>query len=129
LKYHHGKKHPKSSNTAGGSLSVFVAQLVGCGLKKLHKPTPYNQWAKEDANKSKIQKELDNTIRRQDIPRTQHLKARADITRRLFLALPMEQQQWWTNRMEEEYKTACEEYEERLNSGLSTSPEDHQRWV
>lgn len=106
-----------------------MAQLIGCDVKKPHKPTPFNQWAKEDANKTKIQKELESTIRRQDIPKTQHLKARADITRRLFQKLPMEQQQWWTKRMEEEYKKACDEYEERLNSGPSANPEDRQRWV
>lgn len=127
LRYHHGKKHPKSGSAADGSLSPFVAQLVGCDVKKPHKPTPYNLWAKEDLDKSKIQKELDNTIRRDGLPRKQHAKARADITRCLFGALTFEQQKRWTERVEEEHKKACEEYEERLNSGPSTSPEDRQR--
>ncbi len=130
LKYHHNKTNLVSSKVSGNSfLATLVAKLISCNVKKLHKLTAYNFWTKHEIVKEKIQRELDSTVCRDKIPRSNHAKVQGEITRCFFNQLPKDHQKEWVNWVEVEHKQACDKHEEHLNSGPSTTPKDWQRWV
>ncbi|KAM6489701.1 hypothetical protein JOM56_014724 [Amanita muscaria] len=124
--YHYAKECDLPSKESGAldPYSLLLHKLTGVGVSKPRKKAAYNVWAKTQAEL--IEEKAKGEVTRSNLKAKDLANICCQIMRRLFHALPPEEQKEWESQAMEDHKNATEEWEKAIKAAPSTRQEDHQ---
>jgi hypothetical protein len=110
---------PKDSG-AQNPYRALLFKLTGVGLQRPRLRSAVNTWRK--TQRDEIEREVRRVVLRDGTPRSQLAKLRDTIARRIFEALPGEEQKQWAELAKEEHEAALETWKEETNGPPSKDP-------
>lgn len=110
---------PKESG-AQDPYRALLFKLTGVGMQRPRLKSSVNTWRK--SQREEIEREVRRVVLRDGTPRSQLAKVRDIIARKLFEALPAEEQKHWGDLAKEEHEAALERWKEDTTGKTSKDP-------
>ena len=115
---------PKDSG-AQNPYRALLFKLTGVGMQRPRLKSAVDTWRK--TQRDDIEREVKRIVLRDATPRSQLAKLRATIARRIFDALPVEEQKNWAELAKEEHEAALARWKVETTSEPSKDPVDRQQ--
>ena len=115
---------PKESG-AQNPYRALLHKLTGVGIQRPRLRSPVNTWRK--SQRDEIEREVRHIVLRDGTPRAQLAKLRDSIARKMFDALPGEEQKQWGEQAKEEHGNALEQWKQATTGEPSKEPADRQQ--
>lgn len=116
-----------SSKDENHPMTILMGRLTGVDFKMPRLKTGYNIWGPQ--NRDIVDPIFNQRVEAGKVPTNQHLALRSAIYKELFEQLTPEKQAEWVQTATREHEKAVRELKKKMNGGVSTEPEDRQKYV
>lgn len=104
---------------------ALLHKLTGVGIQRPRLKSAVNTWRK--TQRDNIEREVRRIVLIDGTPRSQLAKLRDSIARKMFEALPVEEQKRWEEQAKEEHEAILEVWKDTTTGEPSREPADRQQ--